>query len=135
MAGQSQCRWSSAHTCRMVPVRRGVRRALAESSGRVPRISRLMALAIRMEQLLREGSVASSRALAEAGQISLPRLSQILRLADLAPSIQEQLLLLPPTRSGADPVTETDLRKLAKVMDWESQQKQFRLLLKSREPS
>jgi len=117
------------------PVRQGVRRALAEGSGRIPRISRLMALAIGMEQRLREGSVANFGELAEVGQISLPRLSQILRLTDLAPSIQEQLLLLPPTRSGADAVTETDLRKLARVTDWELQQQQFRSLLGSRQPS
>ena len=116
-------------------IRRGARRRTAEETGRVPRISRVMALAIRMERLVGEGSVDSYRHLAEKGQISVPRLSQILRLLDLAPSIQEQLLLLPPTMNGVDPVTERDVRALARVVDWERQQNEFRALMNSRQPS
>jgi hypothetical protein len=94
-----------------------------------------MALAIRLECLVREGSFDSYRDLAAVGQISLSRLSQILRLLDLAPSIQEQLLFLPPTMSGVDPVTERDVRALARVVDWERQQNEFRALMNWRQPS
>jgi site-specific DNA recombinase len=66
------------------PIRRGARGRTPGETGRVPRISRVMGLAIRMERLVREGSVTSYRDLAEVGQISVPRLSQILRLLDLA---------------------------------------------------
>ena len=54
-----------------------------------------MALAIKIEALVREGTIVSYRDLAEVGQISPARMSQILRLADVAPSIQEELLFLP----------------------------------------
>ena len=108
------------------------RRKLDASMGRVPRISRLMALAIRIEALVREGAVASYRDLAEVGQISPARMSQILRLADLAPSIQEELLFLPRVTRGADPVTESDLRQVVRVLDWESQRKQFKALVHCR---
>ena len=117
------------------PNRRGVRRQRnGEGRGRVPRISRLMALAIRMERLVREGTVDSYSELAAAGRISHARMSQILRLSELAPSIQEQLLFLPPTMKGTDVVTERDLREVVRVIDWDSQRKKFECLLASRQP-
>src|SRR3954447_1884738 len=87
-------------------IRPGVRRTGEEApfGGRTPRISRLMALAIRFDGLLSRGAVRNRRELAEAGQVSRARLSQILQLNHLAPEIQEQLLFLPPTRRGPDPL-------------------------------
>jgi hypothetical protein len=85
-----------------------------------------------MERLVREGAVDSYGDLAAVGQISRARMSQILQLADLAPSIQEQILLLPRTLRRTDPVTEKDLRQVARVIDWESQRKSFLSLLNSR---
>ena len=110
-------------------IRRGVSGGRIDATGRVPRLSRLMALAIKMEGLMRDGSVRSYRDLAEAGQISRPRISQILRLADLAPAIQEEILWLPKTRVGSDPVTENALQQVARVIDWELQLKKFRSLM------
>lgn len=117
------------------PNRPGVSGQRIESAGRVPRLSRLMALAIKMEGLVRDGSVRSYRELAEAGQISRPRMSQILRLADLAPAIQEQILWLPKTRVGSDPVKEKALQQVARVIDWELQLTQFRSLMDSSQSS
>src|SRR5262249_29874042 len=70
--------------------------------GRVPRVSRLMALAIKFERQVLEGSVRNYRDIADAGHVSRARLSQIMHLRDLAPSIQEELLFLPRTLSGSD---------------------------------
>src|ERR1700686_5247230 len=61
-----------------VPNRRGVNGG--EETGRVPRVSRLMALAIKFEGLIREGAVRNQRDLAEAGQVSRARMSQIMSL-------------------------------------------------------
>ncbi len=72
------------------PIGRGAPGSRSQA-GRVPRVSRLMALAIKMERLMHEGCIRSYRDWAELGQISRPRLSQIMRLADLAPTIQEEL--------------------------------------------
>ena len=96
--------------------------------GRVPRVSRLMALAIKFERLVREGTVRNYRDVAAAGQISRARMSQILRLCDLAPEIQEQLLFLPKTMAGPDQVTEKSLRHIARSIDWDWQKKQFLML-------
>ena len=113
-----------------VPIRPGVRRTGEEAPlrGRTPRISRLMALAIRFDGLLSEGAVRNRRELAEAGQVSPARLSQILQLNHLAPEIQEQLLFLPPTRQGFDRLLERHLRAVARLADWEGQKQRFRAL-------
>ncbi len=87
-----------------------------------------MALAVKFERLIREGEIPNHRAIAEAGQISRARLSQVMRLTDLAPSIQEELLFLPKTITGADRITEKALRKIACSPDWEWQKKQFEAL-------
>jgi hypothetical protein len=56
-------------------------------------------------------------------------LSQVLRLTDLAPEIQEELLLLPKTRVKTNGITERDLRQVAEVLDWEQQMKKFQSLI------
>ena len=91
----------------------------------MPRVSRLMALAIKVERLVQEGEFRNHRALAEAGQISRARLSQIMRLTDLAPSIQEELLFLPKTIAGPDRISEKALRPVARSLDWDIQKQQF----------
>ena len=111
------------------PTRSGVRRRRAEPLARTPRISRLMALAIRFDGLAREGAVDSCRDLAEAGQVSPARISQIRRLTELAPAIQEELLFLPKIIAGRDQIHEFAMRKIAGIMDWEIQMKEFRALL------
>jgi len=62
--------------------------------GRVPRISRLMALAVRMEGLVRGGQVKDYAELARLGGVSRARVTQVLNLRNLAPAIQERLLFL-----------------------------------------
>ena len=57
---------------------------VAEPVGRVPRISRLMALAIRMEGLVRTGRVKDYAELARLGGVSRARVSQVLNLRNLA---------------------------------------------------
>jgi site-specific DNA recombinase len=99
-----------------------------EQARGVPRVSRLMALAIKFERLVREGQASSYRILAEMGHISRARLSQILRLAELAPEIQEELLFLPKVVSGPDRITEKALRHIARSVDWDWQRKQFQNL-------
>jgi site-specific DNA recombinase len=111
-----------------VPVRAGVsqRGGKPASEGRIPRISRLLALALKFEGLVAAGVVRNYRELAEAGHVSRARLSQILQLNHLAPEIQEQLLFLPPTRRGSDRLWERHVRSLARVVDWQKQRQLFR---------
>ena len=110
-----------------VPVRPGVpaRAGKQLSRARLPRISRLLALALRFESLIHEGAVRNYRELAEVGHVSRPRLSQILQLAQLAPDLQEQVLFLPPTLEGPDRVFERQVRFIARVIDWDQQKELF----------
>ncbi len=90
--------------------------------GRIPRIARLMALAIRLDGMLQRGEVRSQRELAEIARVTPARLTQIMNLLHLAPDIQERLLFLPPVTSGRDPVTERDMRSVARLVRWRSQE-------------
>ncbi len=100
-------------------------------SGRVPRISRLVALAIRMDRLLANGEVADYAELARLGQVSRARVSQVMSLLSLAPDIQEALLCLPPTESGRDPIREHMVRPIAATLDWKRQRPMWRTLLQA----
>src|SRR5262245_24480274 len=71
--------------------------------GRVPRVARLMALALHLDKLLQQKAIASYGEIAELGHVSRARVSQILNLLNLAPDIQEALLFLPKTMRGKDP--------------------------------
>ena len=97
-------------------------RALVEP-GRVPRVSRLMALAIRLDRLLRDGVARDYADLARLGGVTRARLTQIMNLLLLAPDIQEDLLFLPRTTHGRDPVAEPQVRPVAANPDWRKQRR------------
>lgn len=96
------------------------------SDGHTPRISQLMALAIRFEQLIRDGVVRDQADLARLALVSRARVTQIMDLLMLAPDIQEALLFLPPVHKGRDPITERDVRKILTEMDWDPQRSAWR---------
>jgi hypothetical protein len=94
-------------------------------SGRVPRVSRWMALALRFERLLREGHVASYSELARLRHVTNARISQIMNLLHLAPDLQEALLFLPRTLRGRDPIILRDLQPIAATCDWREQRRRW----------
>lgn len=94
--------------------------------GTIPRIARLMALAIRFDGLLRQGVVRDYADLARLGRVSRPRVTQIMNLLNLAPEIQEAILFLPNTRKGKDAITERQTRPIVAVTDWQRQRMKWR---------
>lgn len=94
--------------------------------GRVPRVSRLMALAIRFDGLIRSGAVADQAELARLGHVTRARLTQIMNLLNLAPDIQEEILHLPRVTRGRDLFTERELRPIAAVACWVKQRQMWR---------
>jgi hypothetical protein len=98
--------------------------------GSIPRISRLMALAIRFERLLRDGRVADFSELARLGHVTQPRITQILNLTLLAADIQEALLFLPRVQSGRAPIHEHLVRPIAAEVDWARQRKMWTALIR-----
>ncbi len=102
---------------------RPTRKPAPALSGRIPRVSRLMALAIRLNGLLKDGVVGTQAELAELGGVTRARLTQLLNLTHLAPDLQEQILHLPPVVSGRDPVSEPDIRPIAALISWDEQRR------------
>ena len=92
-----------------------------ERTGRIPRISKLMALAIRFDQLLREERVTGLSELAELAHVTQPRMTQIMNLNHLAPDIQEEVLHLPSVEDGRDPIHERKLRPVCAELGWDQQ--------------
>ena len=107
--------------------RRELRDGAATSApvGRVSRVSRLMALAIRFDQLIREGVVTDQAELARVGHVTRARLTQVMNLLCLAPDLQEQILYLSPTERGRDGITEKKLRMIVAVPDWRKQRRMW----------
>jgi len=96
--------------------------------GRVPRISVLMALAIRFDGLLRDGTVPNLTELARLAHVTQPRMTQIMNLLHLAPDIQEALLFLPPVR-GREKITERDVRQITGRLNWRAQKREWRAIM------
>jgi len=119
-----------------------VKRALEPDSerrnvetGNVPRLSRLMALAIRFAGLIRSSEVNDYADLARLGYVTRARITQIMSLLNLAPDIQEKILFLPRTTTGRDPIKERDVRPIAAVPHWHRQRKMWEKLVKDRSQS
>ena len=101
--------------------------------GRVPRVAKLMALALRFDQLVRDGVVTDYAELARLGHVTRARMTQIMNLLNLAPDIQETILGLPPVENGRDPITERDLRAIVAVPDWRKQRRIWRRAARERQ--
>ncbi|QDT61439.1 hypothetical protein SV7mr_39740 [Stieleria bergensis] len=97
--------------------------------GRIPRITRLLALAHRCRDLVRDGVIINQSELAHYGQISTTRMSQIMWLDNLAPDIQEKILALPRTVQGRDAILEREICPIAKTHDWTEQRKMWTRLM------
>jgi hypothetical protein len=95
-----------------------------EPQGNPPRIARLLALAHKLDALVQSGAVTGYGELARLGHVSPARLTQIMVLLHLAPSIQECLLFL----SAADArfIGESELRKIAREPRWDRQRQLFK---------
>lgn len=115
---------------------RGTRKVMKEGEspkpeppGSVPRISRLMALAIHMQDLVDKGEVADYAELARLAYVSRARITQIMNLLHLAPDIQEELLFLPPTSGGRAPIRERMVRPIFTMIGWRKQRVAWKRVL------
>src|ERR1043166_7045122 len=81
--------------------------------GRVPRVSRLMALAIHVDELIRAGEIKDYAEAARLAQVTRARMTQIMNLLNLAPDIQEEILLMPRTNTRGDFLAERAIRLIA----------------------
>lgn len=100
--------------------------------GNIPRVAKLLALAIRFDGLVRRGEVQDYADLARLGYVTRARITQIMNLLNLAPDIQEDILFLPNTTKGRDLILERDLRPVAAVPHWNRQRKMWAQMRKDR---
>jgi hypothetical protein len=92
----------------------------AAGRSRIPRITRLMALAIKFQDMVDRGEVRDYADLARLGYVTRARITQIMNLLNLAPDIQEQLLL--PESQTAE-ICERQLRSIVDSPDWRYQRR------------
>jgi hypothetical protein len=115
---------------RRIPTRTLLIESAPEPQGRPPRIARLLALAHKLDGLVRSGAIPSYTQLAQLGHVTPARLAQILVLLHLAPAIQEYVLFLPA--SDGRFITELALRNIAREPQWDRQRSLLERLLPHR---
>jgi cell division septum initiation protein DivIVA len=108
------------------PTRQTVKK---DKNTHIQRISRLMALAIELDRVVKRNRQLDYAELARKAKLSRARMTQIMNLNLLAPSIQERLLFLPETDRGRDDITLRELQKVALEPDWGRQRAVFDKLL------
>src|ERR1700722_13474298 len=81
--------------------------------------------------LVRTGGVANYAQLARLGNVSRPRMTQILNLVNLAPDIQEAILFSPRIQGGRAPIILRDLQEIAAIPEWKLQRTSWAKLLET----
>lgn len=102
--------------------RKVVRQPREKVGPRIPRISKLMALAIKMRGMVDRGEVRDYAELARLAQVTRARITQIMNLNLLAPELQEWLLFLERAEAGRDAITLKDIQGSCLEANWKSQQ-------------
>ena len=97
------------------------RRGTQAATGRVPRVARMLALAHRIDAMIRDGELRNLADGARAIGVTRARMTQVMNLLLLAPEIQEAILDLPQVTNGRDPVSERALRAIVSEPDWSRQ--------------
>jgi hypothetical protein len=108
-------------------------RATVAPTGRIPRVVRMLALAHRIEGMVRDGMFRDHADAARRLGLTRARVTQITSLVLLAPEIQEEILDLPPVAAGRDPISERQLRPIVAEPVWERQMEMCRRLASNRE--
>jgi hypothetical protein len=98
------------------------------ATGRVPRLARLLALAIKFDALVGAGTIRNYADLAHLGHVSRARISQLLSLVRLAPDIQEAILFLPLTRHGRDRMSLRHVLPITLIPSWQRQRRLWQKL-------
>jgi len=98
---------------------------------RTPRITKFMALAIHLQNLIDSGALCDYAQIATLTGLTRARITQIMNLNLLAPRIQEEILFMPKIAEGVDPISERSLRQIALKPRWDLQLKDWESLLKT----
>lgn len=89
--------------------------------GRIPLVARRVAMAIRIDALIRQGAIADYADAARQAHVTRARMTQVMDLLCLAPDLLEEILFLPRTIRGRDAITERSLRPVIAEPEFEKQ--------------
>ena len=102
----------------------------SSAPAKLPHITKLMALAIRLEHLLASGQVKDQAEIARVAGVTRARVTQIINLTNLAPDIQQAILDLEPTTDHVPRFREREVRTIAILPNWETQRVLWKRLVK-----
>ncbi len=100
---------------------KSAQRPTHRDTGRIPRVARMLALAHKINGMIRDGELRDLADAARAIGVTRSRVTQIMNLLLLAPEIQEAIFDLPPVMNGRDPISERALRRIVAEPDWSKQ--------------
>ena len=102
--------------------------AKPEPQNTIPRVSRLLALAHHLQAMLYHWDVKSLAEIARLGHVTRAPVTHIMNLLLLPPDIQEDILFLPPTTNGRDPIPERTLRQVLRSVSFRKQRQTWAIL-------
>jgi len=92
------------------------------NSGSIPRVKRLLALAYHYDKILAENPNISQNMLSSLLPITRARFTQILNLNFLSNHIKTEIMNLPNTKKGKDPISTKSVIKIGQELHWEKQE-------------
>ncbi len=97
-------------------------------TGRLPRVTQVLALAIHFQDMISRGEARDYADLARLGCLTRERMSQIMELVWLAPDIQQDILEFRPSGGTRFPISEVAARKVAHALSWKDQREDWEKL-------
>jgi hypothetical protein len=96
--------------------------------GRLPRITKMMALAIRLDHFINSCQLTDQTELARADHVSRSRLTQNMDLNLLEPDIQEVILLTGDNSKNQSLLKKCSVRNVARIPSWSVQRRLWKNL-------
>ena len=103
------------------------------SKGRVPRVTRLLALAHRTNRMIQAGELRDLADAARTLNLTRARVTQIMNLLLLAPDIQEAILGASISLWERRPISERSLRPIVAEPNWNTQRAMWLTLLEGKQ--
>lgn len=98
--------------------------------GKVPTVSRMMALALYYERLIKKSEVNSISDIGKLEGVTQQRVSQVMGLLHLSPRLQERILTLPRQLPYSKYISTETCIQIALEIDFEKQEPMFELMYK-----
>ena len=111
--------------------RKRPQRATVAPTGRIPRVTRMLALAHKIDAMVRDGQLRDYADAARRLGLTRARVTQMTNLLLLAPEIQEEIINLPLVNEGRDPISERCVRPIVAELLWQEQIAGWRAIMQT----